>query len=582
MNVARRILPYVRAYRLRFAQACLAMVVVALTNGATIYLLKPLIDQAFISKDFGWLWLAILGVPALIGVKTIASYVQNYLMSWIGQRATQSLREDLFTHLHVLPLDHCSESRSAEILARVTNDLGNVQSALQSLPLYLIRDTLTVITLMGVLFSLNARFALIALSSIPVALIALFVLGRKMRDASMQSQILMGQIYHRFQESLQGMLLIKAFNYEDGAAEKFRAENLSFFNQTMRYLRAAALSGPLMEFCGSLVMAVLLYYGGLEIISGRMTTGDFFTFLAAFFTAYAPTKNLAKLNSELQRALASGERIFQLLDSSEQARPAGTVRFTGLREGLRLENVSFRYPGREAPALRGVTLEVRRGERVAVVGPSGSGKSTLLYLLLRLYDPFEGRILLDGRDLREFDVRSVRERTGLVTQETALFNESVRQNVALGRPDAGLEEVSRACRGADAERFILALPQGYDTPLGERGLSLSGGQRQRLAIARAALKDPSLLLLDEATSSLDAASEREVQAALERLMEGRTTVLVAHQLAAAQSADRILVLKDGEAVESGTHRQLLAANGLYRHLHEIQRSGPAALARSAP
>jgi subfamily B ATP-binding cassette protein MsbA len=378
------------------------------------------------------------------------------------------------------------------------------------------------------------------------------------------------------------MLLIKAFNYEDEAAGKFRAENLSFFNQTMRYLRAAALSGPLMEFCGALIMTVILYYGGREIISGRMTTGDFFTFLAAFFTAYAPTKNLAKLNSELQRGLASGERIFQLLDERPAAaQRAAAVLFRGLQDSLRLERVVFRYPSREAPALRGVTLEVRRGERVAIVGPSGSGKSTLLHLLLRLYDPVEGRILLDGRDLQEFDIKSVRERTGLVTQETTLFDESVSQNVALGRPSAGQDDVARACRTAGADAFISALPRGYSTQLGDRGLKLSGGQRQQLAIARAALKDPSLLLLDEATSSLDSASERDVQEALERLMEGRTVILAAHRLSTVQTADRIVVLKDGELVESGTHSQLISRNGLYRHLYEIQRAGPVALRGNA-
>ncbi|MBI5244606.1 MAG: ABC transporter ATP-binding protein [Elusimicrobia bacterium] len=575
MNVARRLLPYVRPYRLRFIQAAAAMVVVAAVNGATVYLLKPIIDQALISKDFRWLWLAIVGVPALIALKTAAGYVQNYLMSWIGQRATQTLREELFRHLHTLSLDYYAENKSAEVLARVTNDLSNVQSSLQFLPLYLIRDTLTIFALMTVLFYLNWRFAFIALLSIPVASVALVILGRKMRDSSMQSQVIMGQIYHRFQESLQGMLLIKAFNYEEGAVEKFRGENLSFFVQTMRYLRATALSGPLMELCGALILSVLLYYGGREIIVGRMTTGDFFAFLAAFFAAYSPTKNLARLNSELQRGLASGERMFQLLDERPTVleRP-DSAPFTGLKSLIRFDRVSFRYPSREQHALRDVAIEVHRGERVAIVGPSGSGKSTLVYLLLRLYDPAGGRILLDNADLRELDLRSVRGQVGLVTQETVLFNETVFQNVAIGRRSASPEDVARACRIADAHDFIESLPQGYQTQLGDRGMKLSGGQRQRLAIARAVLKNPSLLVLDEATSNLDSTSEGEVQSALERLMEGRTTLVIAHRLSTVRSADRIYVLREGTVAECGTHAQLIERDGVYRRLYEIQKAEP--------
>ncbi|MEK7656590.1 MAG: ABC transporter ATP-binding protein [Elusimicrobiota bacterium] len=576
MRMLWRFLPYVRPHRNRFLQACAAMSVVAAMNGASIYALQPIIDKIFVSKDFGMLWLAILGVPALVAIKTVAAYLQNYLMSWIGQRVTQTLREDLFLHLHTLSLDYYGEHRSGEILSRVTGDLGNVQSALQFLPLYLIRDTLTVLVLMGVLFHLNSSFAFLALLSIPAASILLVVLGRKMRDASLQSQIIMGKIYHRFQESLQGMLLIKAFNYEEGAAEKFRAENQSFFDQTMRYLRAAALAGPLMEFCGAVVLSLLIWYGGCEIIAGRMTTGAFFAFLGAFFAAYAPVKNLARLNSELQRGLASGERIFQLLDEhpTVSETPAATD-FKELERDLRLEGVSFRYPTRETWALKGVSIEARRGERVAVVGASGSGKSTLVHLLLRLYDPAEGRILLDGRDLRDWSLRSVRGRVGLVTQDTLLFNETVLENVSIGRSTVTFDEVAAACRAADAEAFIEALPQGYQTPLGDRGQRLSGGQRQRLAVARALLKSPSLLLLDEATSSLDSAAEREVLSSLERLMEGRTVLTVAHRLSTVVSADRIYVLNSGEVAEVGTHRSLMARGGLYRRLFEIQASQPA-------
>jgi subfamily B ATP-binding cassette protein MsbA len=577
MKVFLRLLPYLRPYRHRFFQAALAMIVVAVANGGPVYLLRSLIDKAFISKDFKWLWLCIILIPTLLGIKNVAAYIQNYLMSWLGQKATQTLREDLFRHLHTLSLDFFAEKKSAEILSRVTNDLGNLQSALQFLPLYLIRDSLMVVVLSGLLFVMNWRFALILMLVIPIVSVLLAVLSRKMRDASLQSQAIMGQIYHRFQESLQSMMLIKAFNFEEGAAEKFRAENMSFFNQTMRYLRAAALSGPLMEVCGALPLMAMVYFGGREIIRDQMTPGAFFAIIVAGLSAYSPIKNLTRTNSELQRGLASGERIFQLLDERPTVlEERGGKRFSGLREALRFESVVFRYPSRDLPALRGVDIEVRRGERVAIVGPSGSGKSTLVALLLRLYDPDRGRVVIDGEDLKSLDVRSVRERFGLVTQETILYNETVFHNVALGRREADAEAVRRACAVADADRFIRALPQGYETQLGDRGLKLSGGQRQRLAIARAVLKDPSVLVLDEATSNLDSESEVEVQGALERLMEGRTTLVIAHRLSTVQGADRICVLNEGEVAEAGSHSDLIGRDGLYRRLFEIQKADPRA------
>ncbi len=594
MNSLARFVPYVRPYRLRFIQASVAMVVVAASNGMTAWILKPVIDGLFMQQDILTvrgvltpylrpltealalgpqtnLILITAAVPTLMAIKSVAAYAQNYLMSWIGQRVTQELREDLFRHLHKLSLDYYTEHRSAELLALVTNDLSMVQSTLQFAPLYLIRDLLTVASLMFVLLYRQWRFALMALTVLPLASVVLVVLGRKMRDASRASQEIMGTLYHRFQESLQGMMLIKAFNYEEGAIGRFRRENDDFFEQMMRYLRATALSGPLMEFFGSLVIAALLYIGGREILHGRMTPGDFAVFLAAFFMAYAPLKNLGRLNSEIQRGLASGDRIFQILDEKPKIldRP-GASRFSGLKEAVRLEGVTFRYPSRETPALRGVSLELKRGETVAVVGPSGSGKSTLAQLLLRLYDPDAGRVTADGADLRDMDIRSFRERVGIVTQETILFNDTVAANIAIGRPGVTREEVRRAAAVADAARFIEALPQGFDTPLGDRGLRLSGGQRQRLAIARAVLRNPELLVLDEATSNLDSTSEAEIQGALARVMEGRTVLVIAHRLSTVSDADRTVVLDQGVVAEQGTHRQLLASGGLYRRLWEMQ------------
>ncbi len=549
MNVYALIVPYLRPYRMRFAQACVAMLGVAVFNGASFYLLKPIVDQVFVSRDFTMLWLAIVAVPSLIALKTIFSYVQNYLMSWIGQRVVQQVREDLFRHLHALPLDFFAEHESSEILSRVTNDLNTLQSTLNSVPLYLIRDSLTLLVLLGVLFWLDWRFAMLALLSVPFVSLVLIVLGRKMRDASLRSQAIMSQIYRRFQESLQGMTTLKAYNYEEGATLRFREENLLFFNQMMRYLRATALATPLTEFAGAMVVALLIYYGGTEIIDGKMTPGAFFAFMGSFFAAYAPAKNLARLNSELQRALASGERIFQLLGEppytprSTAGRPWGA-----LASSIELRGVSFSYPGSPRPALKDVHWTLRRGERVAIVGPSGSGKSTLAHLLLRFQEPSRGSILFDGVVLAELDVRSVRERIALLPREIPLFNDTVWQNLTLGRLTSTVSEVEAACRAAYAADFIEALPQGYQTRLGERGVKLTAGQRQRLALARAWIRDPSLVIFDGGASSLDG-GDGETHKALMGLMERRTVLILANESAHLPAVDRLYVLDRGELLE---------------------------------
>ena len=569
MNVYARLAPYLRPHRIRFVQACVAMLGVAVFNGGSLYLLKPIVDNVFVSKDFTMLWLVIVGVPLLVLTKTVFSYIQNYLMSWIGQRITQDLREDLFRHLHELSLDFFAEREAGEVLSRVTNDLNTLQMTLNSVPLYLIRDSLTVLILMIVLFWVDWRFALLALLSLPAISITLIVLGRKMRHSSLQTQVLMARIYRRFQESLNGMEIIQAYNYEEGAIDKFKDENQLFFVEMMRYLRATALAAPLMEFAGAMVVALLIYYGGTEIIDGKMTPGSFFAFMGSFFAAFAPAKNLARLNSELQRGLASGERIFQLLDERPRIRPNPAARpFTDLVSEIEFKAVSFQFPDSERPALKNVNLLIRRGERVAVVGPPGAGKTALVHLLFRLREPTHGAVLFDGVPLPELEIRSVRERLALINGDPLILDDTVLQNVSIGRSVVTMSEVEGACRQACAAGFIAALPLGYLTRLGQRGLRLSVGQRQRLAVARALLKDPSVVVLDAASG--DEAEGSETERAFERVMQGRTVLILTDRVLAAAAADRVYVLRDGAVVESGGHAELLRQGGFYRRLYDLQ------------
>jgi subfamily B ATP-binding cassette protein MsbA len=392
-----------------------------------------------------------------------------------------------------------------------------------------------------------------------------------MRRASSESNVIVSEISHKFQESLQGITVVKAFNYEDQAIAKFKVSNDAYFGKMMRYLRAATISGPIMELLGGLVLIGIIYMGGKAIFAGTMSTATFFSFSGGFLTAYMPLKNISNLNSKLQQGLAAWERIYQILEE----KPAVVVKhetknIDHLDGKIEFQGVNYKYPSRDTQVLKDLSFTIKPGEVAAFVGPSGSGKTTIIHLLLRFFDPISGRVNIDGHDMLDLDTTDLREHMGLVTQDTILFDDTVYKNITIGRPGATMAEVEEAARAADAHAFITAMPQGYETMLGERGVKLSGGQRQRLAIARAIIKKPKILLLDEATSNLDTASEQSVQAAIERILSGRTVVMVAHRLSTVRNADKIFVLKKGELAETGTHEELLALNGVYKGLYEAQ------------
>jgi len=569
--LAKALAAYVRPYKLRFIQAALSMICLAAIRGSVIYISGPIIKGVFLDKNLHTLKLVLIGLPILFVFRMAAEYINAYLMSWIGQKVVQQVRDDLFTHIHRLSIEFYWRKRSSDVMSRVINDLNNVQSTVQFLPLYGIRDVMTVIASLGALFYINWRFALLSVVILPVTGVILGMLGKKMRKASSESNVLVGEISHKFQESLQGITVVKAFNYEEQAITNFRVTNDDYFSKMMRYLRATAMAGPIMEFLSSMIFILIIYMAGKAIFSGTMTIDQFLSFMAGYVTAYMPLKNISNLNSKLQMGMASWERIYQILEEKPTVIVTSRPKNIGIMDGkLEFRDINYKYPSRDTQVLKNLSLTINPGEVAAFVGPSGSGKTTIIHLLLRFFDPLTGQILIDGHDMRDVDTTALRKHMGLVTQDTILFDDTVYKNITIGLPGASMEEVAEAAKAADAHDFISAMPLGYETILGERGIKLSGGQRQRLAIARAIIKKPKILLLDEATSNLDTASEQAVQAAIEKILGGRTVVMVAHRLSTVKNADKIFVLKKGELAETGTHDQLLAKGGVYKGLYEAQ------------
>jgi len=569
--LARSLFEYVKPYKLRFLQAAVSMICLAALRGGLVIICGPLIKSVFLDKNLALLKLIIFGLPVLFALKMITEYINAYLMSWIGQKVIQQIRDDLFTHIHRLSIEFYWRNRSSDVMSRVINDLNNVQSTVQFLPLYGIRDVMTVTSCLGALFYINWRFAILSLIILPVTGILLGKLGKKMRKASYESNILVGDISHKFQESLQGITVVKAFNYEEQAIAKFRVTNDAFFSKTMRYLRATAVAGPLMEFVGGMIVVVIIVLGGRAVFNGTMSASALISFMVGFVTSYMPLKNIANMNAKLQMGMSSWERIYQILEEKPTVIVTASPRNIDILEGkIEFSGISYKYPSRDTQVLKDLSFTINPGEVAAFVGPSGSGKTTIIHLLLRFFDPLTGRVLVDGHDMRDVDTTDLRNHMGLVTQDTILFDDTVYKNITIGLRGASMEEVMAAAKAADAHDFITAMPLGYETILGERGIKLSGGQRQRLAIARAIIKKPKILLLDEATSNLDTASEQAVQAAIEKILGGRTVVMVAHRLSTVKNADRIFVLKKGALAETGTHETLLAAGGLYKGLYEAQ------------
>ncbi len=557
-------------YRSRLIIAMVGMVLVSGFSSAQAYMVKPLLDEIFGNKDAVLLNILPLVLLAVFFVKGVFYFLYSYLLEWVGQCVIRDLRNSIYIHLNKLSLTFFHHTPTGELISRIVNDVTLLQGAVSHALIRILRDFVSVIGLLGVVFYMDWRLALMSLVFLPLAAAPIIIFGKKFRSVSTTYQQSIGETTNILHETIGGARIVKAFCMEAKEEKRFANQIQHLFDTLMKETKYRCLSHPMVEFVAGIAISLIIWFGGMQVLKGTSTTGSFMAFLTALFMLYEPIKGVSKINSTIQSGLAAATRIFSLLDvEADISDKAGATKLPPFHKSIEFARVSFAYEESE-PVLKEVDLQVRCGEVLAVVGPSGGGKTTLANLLPRFHDVNQGVVRIDDHDIREVTLHSLRSQMALVTQQTILFNTSVKENIGYGSGDCQEESIRQAADAAFALDFIEKLPQGFDTVIGESGARLSGGQRQRISIARAILKNAPILILDEATSALDTESERKVQKALENLMKNRTTIVIAHRLSTIKNADRIIVMRSGRLVEEGTHEQLLQAQGAYYDLYNMQ------------
>ncbi len=560
----------IRPYAKWIVGALVCMGLTAAATGASAWLMEPVINKVFVEKDGTLLVPIALAVLFTFFMKGVGTYGQSVAMSYVGQRIITDTQHRLYAHLSTLELGFFHDTPVGNLISRFNIDINMMRAAVSNALTGIGKDALSLVFLVGVMFVQDWLLALIAFVIFPIAVVPVVRLGQRMRKVTVNTQEEMGQFATLLEQTFQGARVVKAYAMEDYEKERVKVIAERIFGLVYKASRIRSMSAPIMETLGGVAVVLVILYGGWRVIDQAMDPGSFFSFITALLLAYEPMKRLANLNTSLQEGLASAERLFKLLERQPKVVERLDAKVLAVAGGaIELEDVRFSYIDGTA-ALDGISLKVPAGKMVALVGSSGAGKSTILNLIPRFYDVDSGAVRIDGMDVRDATFASLRRAIGLVSQEIILFDDTARANIAYGKLGASEDEIIAAAKAAGAHDFIMELPQGYDTQVGQRGVRLSGGQRQRLAIARAMLRNAPILLLDEATSALDTESERHVQAALARLTQNRTTLVIAHRLSTVISADVIHVIDRGRLAESGTHTELLAKNGIYAKLYALQ------------